>query len=238
MSLSSTASRRSTVESASYDEGLRGFMLSVFNRMTIGLGVTGLVAYLISASPALTQFFLTGVMSWVSLLSPFAFLLVLMFGINRLSYAAAQGVFWAYCGVMGISMTAIVLTYTGASVALAFAVTAGTFAAMSLYGYTTKTDLTKMGSFLMMALFGLLIAMIANLFFASSVMDVVISVAAVLIFTGLTAYDVQSLKDMYLNSNGREDLAKMGILGSLNLYLDFLNLFLHILRLTGTVSKD
>ena len=237
---------------AAIDEGLRSYMLRVYNYMGLGLVVTGLVAYFAAAAAiapdaasAVAQMsngvYLTnwGVMlfnsplAWVIMLSPLAFVLVLSFGINKLSTGAAQLLFWAFAAVMGLSLSSIFLVYTGASIAKVFFITAATFGAMSLYGYTTKRDLTNMGTFLFMGLIGSIIASLVNIFLASSMLDYAISVVGVLVFVGLTAYDTQKIKESYSESYGADVLAKNAIMGALSLYLDFINLFLMLLRLFG-----
>jgi FtsH-binding integral membrane protein len=165
--------------------------------------------------------------------SPLAFVLALSFGINKMQASTAQTVFWAFAAVMGLSLANIFLLYTGASITRVFFITAGTFAGMSLYGYTTKRDLTGMGSFLMMGLIGIIIASVVNMFLASSALHFVISVVGVLIFVGLTAYDTQKIKSMYLEADVAEVMSKKVIMGALTLYLDFINLFVMLLRLFG-----
>ena len=237
---------------AAIDEGLRSYMLKVYNYMGIGLVVTGLVAYFGNAlamttnpdqavaqlanGEMLTQWgalLYTSPLMWVIALSPIAFVLALSFGINRMSTATAQAVFWAFAAVMGLSLSSIFMVYTDASIAKVFFITAATFGAMSLWGYTTKRDLTGMGSFLMMGLIGLIIAMLVNIFLQSSMLEFAISAIGVLIFVGLTAYDTQKIKESYSASHGAEVLAKGAIMGALSLYLDFINLFMMLLRLTG-----
>ena len=219
------------------DEGLRSYMLRVYNYMGLGLVVTGVVAYLTSqwamSSQANAELLYGSPLAWVIMLSPLAFVLVLSFGINKLSVGAAQGVFWAFAAVMGLSLSSIFLVYTGASIAKVFFITAATFGAMSLYGYTTKRDLTQMGSFLMMGLIGLIIASVVNIFMQSGMLEFIISAVGVLIFVGLPAYDTQKIKESYSESHGAELLAKGAIMGALSLYLDFINLFLMLLRLFG-----
>jgi uncharacterized protein len=219
------------------DEGLRSYMLKVYNYMGIGLVVTGLVAWFTSqwamSSQANEQLLYGSPLAWVIMLSPLAFVLVLSFGINKLSVGAAQATFWGFAAVMGLSLSSIFLVYTGASIAKVFFITAATFGAMSLYGYTTKRDLTGMGNFLFMGLIGLIIAMVVNIFLQSSMLEFAISAIGVLIFVGLTAYDTQKIKESYSESHGAEVLAKGAIMGALSLYLDFINLFLMLLRLFG-----
>ena len=224
------------------DEGLRSYMLKVYNYMGIGLVVTGLVAYfgnalaITSDGTALTAWgnlLYNSPLMWVVVLAPLAFVMVLSFGINKLSVGAAQLTFWAFSAVMGLSLSSIFMVYTDASIAKVFFITAATFGAMSLYGYTTKRDLTSIGHFLIMGLIGLVIAMVVNIFLASSALDFAISAIGVLIFVGLTAYDTQRIKESYHASFGADVLAKGAIMGALSLYLDFINLFLMLLRLFG-----
>lgn len=226
---------------AAIDEGLRSYMLRVYNYMGIGLVVTGLVAWFanqaaVDASGQLTGWgalLYTSPLMWVVALSPLAFVLVLSFGIQKLSVGAAQATFWAFAAVMGLSLSSIFMVYTDASIAKVFFITAATFGAMSLWGYTTKRDLTGMGNFLFMGLIGLIIAMVVNIFLASSMLEFAISAIGVLIFVGLTAYDTQKIKESYHESHGAEALAKGAIMGALSLYLDFINLFMMLLRLFG-----
>ena len=232
---------RTTVD-AQIDEGLRSYMLRVYNYMTIGLVLTGLTAYVVSSTPALLQLFYAQnalgqiqptMLAYVAMFSPLAFILVLSFGINRMRASTAQLVFWLFAGVMGLSMSHIFLTFTGTSITRVFFITATTFAAMSLYGYTTKRDLTGMGQFLMMGLIGIIIAMVVNLFLKSSGLSYIISIIGVLVFVGLTAYDTQKIKEMYSELDGSEVAGKKAIMGALRLYLDFINLFMMLLHLFG-----
>lgn len=222
---------------AAIDEGLRSYMLKVYNYMGLGLVVTGLVAFFTSqwamSSQANAELLYASPLAWVIMLSPLAFVLVLSFGINKLSVGAAQLTFWGFAAVMGLSLSSIFLVYTGASIAKVFFITAATFGAMSLYGYTTKRDLTGMGNFLMMGLIGLIIASIVNIFMQSGPLDFAISAIGVLIFVGLTAYDTQKIKESYDVGFGADVLAKGAIMGALSLYLDFINLFMMLLRLFG-----
>jgi uncharacterized protein len=222
------------------DEGLRSYMLKVYNYMGIGLVVTGLVAWF-SNQAAVSNGQLTGwgellytsPLMWVVALAPLGFVLVLSFGINKLSVGAAQATFWAFAAIMGLSLSSIFMVYTDASIAKVFFITAATFGAMSLYGYTTKRDLSGIGNFLIMGLIGLIIAMIVNIFLQSTALEFAISAIGVLIFVGLTAYDTQKIKESYNVSFGADVLAKGAIMGALSLYLDFINLFLMLLRLFG-----
>lgn len=216
-----------------FDEGLRQHMLRVYNYMGAGLVLTGLIAALVSTNAGLMAAIFHTPLKWVVMLAPLAFVMVLSFGINRLSFATAQLVFWGYCASMGLSMASIFMVFTGASIALTFFVTAATFLSMSLYGYTTKADLTKMGSFLMMGVLGIVIAGLANIFFQSPALHFAISAIGVVIFTGLTAYDTQSIKESYAEGYDRESNGKLALMGALTLYLDFINLFQFLLQFLG-----
>ena len=226
---------------AEIDEGLRAYMLTVYNYMASALALTGLAAYVTANTPAILQLLYTvqgnmiapTMLGYVAMFSPLAFVLALNFGINRMQASTVQMVFWAFAVVMGLSLSSILLTYTGASVAKTFFVTAAAFGSLSLYGYTTKKNLTGMGSFLIMGLFGLIIASIVNMFMQSGAMDFIISVLGVLIFAGLTAYDTQRIKLMYLESDHSETASKKAVMGALSLYLDFINMFLFLLRFMG-----
>ena len=230
-----------------FDAGLRAHMLKVYNYMASGLALTGIVAAVVAQMSA--QFGPTGQLlgftefgqalfgsplKWVVMLSPFAFILVLSFGIHKLSASTAQLLFWAFAAVMGVSMASIFIAFTGASVARVFFITAATFAGMSLWGYTTQRDLTGWGSFLFMGLIGVIIAMIVNIFLASDALGFAISVIGVLVFTGLTAYDTQKIKEMYFAGDDEVVAGRKAIMGALRLYLDFINLFLMLLSLFGS----
>jgi FtsH-binding integral membrane protein len=235
---STVAARPGTA--AVIDEGLRSYMLKVYNYMTIGLVVTGLVAYFSNqaafANGQLTswgELLYTSPLLWVVAFAPLAFVLVLSFGINKMSSGAAQITFWAFAAVMGLSLSSIFLVYELGSIAKVFFITAATFGAMSLYGYTTKRDLTGMGNFLFMGLIGIIIASIVNIWLASDGLSFAISILGVLIFTGLTAWDTQKIKESYAVSDSGELMGKKAIMGALSLYLDFINLFLMLLRLFG-----
>lgn len=218
---------------ADIDEGLRAYMLGVYNYMTVALGLTGLVAYLTSQSPTLLNAIYGTPLQWVVLLAPLGMVFFMSARINSMSAGAAQISFWIFSGLMGLSLSYIFLAYTGASITRVFFITAGTFAAMSLYGYTTKRDLTGIGSFLIMGLIGLIVASIVNIFMQSTALHWAISVIGVLIFVGLTAYDTQKIRRMYSEADGSDVVTRKSIMGALTLYLDFLNLFLMLLRLFG-----
>lgn len=221
------------IDRAAFDEGLRKHMLRVYNFMTLGLGVTGLVAFLVASTPALYVPIFGSPLKWVVMLAPLAFVLVLSWRFDRMSSGALQGLFWAFCAVMGLSMASVFLVFTGASVARVFFITAAMFAATSLWGYTTKTDLSRMGSFLMMGLVGIVIAGLVNIFIGSSALQFAISVIGVVVFTGLTAYDTQAIKEQYAEHWGEEANAKLAVMGALSLYLNFINLFQMLLHLMG-----
>jgi FtsH-binding integral membrane protein len=223
---------------AAYDAGLRSYMLSVYNYMASGVLLTGIVALLFSwggaESPAATLIMAGGPLAWIIMLSPLAFVMVLSFGINRLSTGTAQMLFWAFAVVMGLSMSTIFLRFTGVSIAQTFFATTAAFAGLSLYGYTTKRDLSAFGTFLVMGVVGLLVAMIINIFLQSSAMALVISAIGVLLFAGLTAYDTQRIKSMYAYVAGTDMMGKTVIMGALSLYLDFVNMFTFLLNFMGS----
>lgn len=218
---------------AGLDIGLRTYMLKVYNLMAMALLLTGLVAFVASSSPQFMLAIFGTPLKWVVIFAPLAVVLLLSFKIDTLSYATAQTIFWAYAGLMGLSLSTLFVIYTGESITRVFFITASTFGAMSLYGYTTKRDLSGFGSFLFMGLIGIIIASIVNIFLQSSAMQFVISIISVLVFTGLTAYDTQAIKDRYYQSAGQEQLSKIALMGALELYLDFINLFISLLRIFG-----
>ena len=218
---------------AGIDVGLRQYMLRVYNYMTLGLALTGGVAFAASTSPELMQTIHGTGLKWIVMLAPLGFVMFLSARLHAMSPATAQMVFWAFACLMGLSLSYIFLAYTGASITRVFFITAGTFAGMSLYGYTTKRDLSGFGSFLFMGLIGILIASVVNMFLQSSAMDFVISVIGVLVFVGLTAYDTQAIKSVYSETDTGAVQEKKAIMGALRLYLDFINLFIMLLRLFG-----
>ena len=216
------------------DAGLRSYMLSVYNYMASGVLLTGIVAMLFAQSGMAAQILGgPGILKWIIMLAPLGFVMTLSFGINRLSSTTAQALFWAYAAVMGLSMASIFLVYTGTSIAQTFFATAAAFAGLSLFGYTTKRDLSGFGTFLIMGVVGLLVASLINIFLRSPVMDLAISAIGVLVFAGLTAYDTQKIKSMYSYVAGTEMVAKSVVMGALSLYLDFVNMFLFLLRFMG-----
>lgn len=227
-----TASVSSQTQAGSLDQGLRAHMVRVFNYMGGGLALTGLVAYIV-AHTALAGVIFGTPLKWVAMLAPFAFIFYMNFKIQTISAARAQTLFWAFCGTMGLSLATIFMVFTEASVARAFFITGATFGAMSLWGYTTKKDLSQFGSFLMMGVLGLFIASIVNIFMGSSMLQWVVSVAGVAIFTGLTAYDVQNIKHTYSESWGAEANSKLAVIGALSLYMNFINALQFMLSLMG-----
>jgi hypothetical protein len=247
-----TGATRAAETAAVLDVGLRAYMLRVYNWMSSGLVLTGLVAYGIANSSLLDLFWREvqtprGVMhaptilAFIAMFAPLAFVMVLSFGVNRLSTGAAQALYWAFCVAMGASLTNIFIVYTGQSITRVFFITAGTFAATSLYGYTTRADMTKMGSFLMMGLFGIIIASLVNMFLGSAGLQFAISVIGVLVFVGLTAYDTQRIKATYIQAvyaYGPEMAAKRSVYDSLSLFLNFINLFMFLLQLMGNRNSS
>ena len=241
--------RAAAKETTVTDEGLRAYMLKVYNYMASGVLLTGVFSILffnlsggyniqfssagISGLSSIGYAIYASPLKWVVMLAPLGIVFYMSFGINKMSAAKAQTVFWVFAALMGISLSSIFLMYTGGSIARVFFITSGTFGAMSIYGYTTKRDLTKLGSFLMMGLIGIIIASIVNLFLKSGPMYFIISILGVLIFVGLTAYDTQKIKNMYSASDTGELMGKKAVMGALTLYLDFINLFIMLLRLFG-----
>jgi FtsH-binding integral membrane protein len=220
-----------------FDTGLRSYMLSIYNYMTSGVLLTGIVALLFSSgganSPAAKVFVTGGPLAWLLMLAPLGFVFAMSFGANRFSKSTLQLLYWGFAIVMGLSLSTIFLVYTGTSIAATFFATAGAFAGLSLFGYTTKKDLSAFGTFLIMGVIGLIIASVINMFLHSQSLMWAISSLGVLIFAGLTAYDTQRLKASYAQLRGTELAAKMVILGALQLYLDFINMFLFLLRFMG-----
>jgi len=215
------------------DAGLRSHMLSVYNYMGLALALTGLTAFVTATTPFMVQLIFGTPLKWVVMLAPLGFIFFLGARVHKMSLSATQITFWAFAVVMGLSMASIFLVFTGTSIARVFFITAATFGAMSLYGYTTKRDLSKFGSFLFMGLIGIIVAMIVNIFLASSALQFAISVIGVLVFTGLTAYDSQRIKEEYNELADHESSSKMAIMGALSLYLNFINLFMMLLHLFG-----
>ena len=228
-----TMARPQTMDT-SVDAGLRAFMLGIYNNMSIGLAITGLVAFFASQSQPFMQLINGTPLRWVVMLAPLGFVIYLSARVMKMSPAAARGWFFAFAAVMGLSLSYIFLVYTGASIAKVFFITAASFGALSLWGYTTKKNLSAMGSFMMMGLFGIIIAMLVNIFLKSTAMDFAISAIGVVVFAGLTAWDTQRLKHSYYEIGASAEMAgRVAIMGALSLYLDFLNLFLFLLRFMG-----
>ena len=241
-----SASVRSSASEAIIDQGLRSYMLKVYNYMGSALLLTGFIALFTFKLAAVTgpngeligltslgnSLYNSG-LAWIVMLAPLGVVLYMSFGIAKMSASKAQTIFWIFASLMGLSLSSIFIAYTGTSITRVFFITAGTFGAMSIYGYTTKRDLTKLGSFLMMGLIGIIIASLVNIFMKSTMMYFVISILGVLIFVGLTAYDTQKIKNMYLASDSGELIGKKAVMGALTLYLDFINLFIMLLRLFG-----
>jgi uncharacterized protein len=226
---------RTGAQAVEIDEGLRSYMLRVYNYMASGVLLSGIVAYAV-ANTALAGIIFGTPLKWVVMLAPLAFVMVLSFGINRLSFFAAQALYWVFAATMGASLASILLVYSGESVARVFFITSATFAAVSLYGYTTKADLSKFGTFLFMGLIGIVIASLVNIFIGSSAIQFAISVIGVLVFTGLTAYDTQQIKESYYGLQDQDTANKTALMGALGLYLNFINLFSMLMNLMG--SRD
>ena len=227
------------VPHAARDAGLRSYMLSVYNYMASGVLLTGIIA-LLFANSSLVNLIVdptTGratLLFWVALFAPLGLVMWLSYGINRMSANTAQMIFWAYAALIGVQFSSLFLVYTGVSIAQAFFATAASFLGLSLYGYTTKRDLSGMGTFLIMGVVGLFVAMLINFFLRSPALNLAISAIGVLIFAGLTAYDTQKIKSVYYSVAGHgEAMAKSAVIGALNLYIDFINLFLFLLRFMG-----
>ena len=220
-----------------FDQGLRSYMLSIYNYMASGVLLTGVVA-LLTARSGLAAQFASGPLMWLVALSPLAIVLAMSFGMHKFSRGTLQAMFWAFAVLMGLSLSTLFLVYTGASIATTFFATAGAFAGLSLWGYTTKKDLSGFGTFLIMGVVGLIIASLINLFLQSSGLSLAISFLGVLIFAGLTAYDTQKLKNIYDQVRGTDMMGKVVIMGALNLYLDFINMFLFLLRFMGVARSE
>ena len=226
------------VEAASVDLGLRQYMLGVYNYMASGLALTGIVALLVSSSPEAMATIFGTPLKWVIMLAPLGLVFFLGARLGQMQVSTARTLFWVYAGLMGASLSSIFLVYTGQSVVQVFFITAAAFGSLSLYGYTTKRNLSAFGSFLVMGLFGLIIASVVNMFLHSSAMAFVISAAGVLIFSGLTAWDTQQIRDMYWQGDTSDVAGKKSIMGALMLYMDFVNLFLMLLQFFGVRRDD
>lgn len=225
-----------TAERTRIDEGLRAHMVRVYNYMTGGLLLTAVMAFVFSQPPFINLLYSPTGMTGFGYLVMFAPLLMIFgFGwvLQKGSLAQVQGVFWGFAALMGMSLSYIFLAYTGASITRVFLITSAMFGSMSIYGYTTKKDLTNMGAFLFMALIGVIIASIVNIFLRSTGMDFVLSLLSVLIFTGLTAFDTQKIAQMYRYANGHDAATRIAVSGALSLYMDFINMFIHLLRFFG-----
>jgi FtsH-binding integral membrane protein len=242
MSFNPFNSSTTVATGAAVDQGLRAHMLRIYNYMGLGVALTGLVAWLVATTPALTQlFFAAGAdgrmgptaLGMIAMFAPLGFIFFFSFAAMRSSLSLLQGMFWLFCGVMGVSMSSIFLIFTGESIARTFFVVSAMFFATSLYGYTTKRDLAQMGSFMVMGLIGILIAGIVNLFLGSTALQFAISVLGVIIFTGLTAWDTQRIKETYAEGHGVETNNKLALFGALSLYLNFINLFQFMLQFMG-----
>ena len=238
-----TSDRAGTItDQAAYDVGLRQHMLRVYNYMASGLVLSGIVAYGLFASPALASLFFEveagrvvglNILGWIAIFAPLGLLMLTSFRAAQMSVGAVRAVYWAVTALMGVSLSLLLFRYTGASVARTFFVTAAAFGALSLYGYTTKRDLSAFGKFLFMGLIGLILAGLVNMFWPSGTMSFIISVAGVLIFSGLIAYDTQRIKEQYAEAWGTEVAEKIAIFGALSLYLDFVNLFQFLMSFMG-----
>jgi FtsH-binding integral membrane protein len=231
----SIRSRASSLSST--DEGLRNFMLRVYSYMTAGLGITGVIAWLFSNAYASGNSIVVALMqaplAYIVMFAPLGIILWMSFGINKMKAKTAQNLFWIMAACYGISLASIFLVYTGATIARVFFISSSMFLAMSLWGYTTKKSLAKMGSFLMMGLIGLIIASVVNIFLGSSALQFAMSIIGVIIFAGLTAYDTQVLKEIYVSNENSEQVTKKAVMGALKLYLDFLLMFQYLLMLFG-----
>ncbi|WP_082896649.1 Bax inhibitor-1/YccA family protein [Parasphingorhabdus sp.] len=218
-----------------YDAGLRSYMLKVYNYMASGVLLTGIVAMLFASSGMAADIMMGGgMLKWVIILSPLAIVMAMSFGQNKFSTTTIQAMFWGFATLMGLSLSTIFLVYTGASIASTFFATSAAFLGLSLFGYTTKKDLSGWGSFLIMGVVGLLVAMVINIFLQSSMMQLVISAIGVLVFAGLTAYDTQRIKSMYQYVAGTDMVGKTVVLSALSLYLDFINMFQFLLYFMGS----
>jgi FtsH-binding integral membrane protein len=229
-------------DQATFDAGLRAHMVRVYNYMASGLALSGIVAFGLFSSPELAGMFFQlqagrvvglNMMGWIAIFAPLGLLLLVSFRAASMSVGSIQAVYWAVTALMGVSLSLVLFRYTGASVARTFFVTAAAFGALSLYGYTTKRDLTAMGKFLFMGVIGLVLAGIVNMIWPSGTMSFIISAAGVLIFSGLIAYDTQKIKEQYADAWGTDVAEKIAIFGALSLYLDFVNLFQFLMSFLG-----
>jgi FtsH-binding integral membrane protein len=218
---------------ANFDAGLRQHMLRVYNYMGLGLVVTGLVAFFVASTPALYVPIFSSPLKWVVMLAPLAFVLVFSFRMQSMSASGAQAMFWAFCAVMGLSLASVFLVFTGTSIARTFFIAATMFGATSLYGYTTKRDLTQFSSFLIMGLIGVVIASVVNIFLGSTALQFAVSVIGIFVFIGLTAWDTQTIKEQYAENFDAESQQKLAVFGAFSLYLNFINIFQLLLTFTG-----
>ncbi|RUW71572.1 MULTISPECIES: Bax inhibitor-1/YccA family protein [unclassified Mesorhizobium] len=218
---------------ALYDESLRRHMLRVYNYMGLGLVVTGAIAFAVASTPALYVPIFSSPLKWVVMLAPLAFVLLFSFRMQTMSAASAQAMFWAFCAVMGLSLASVFLVFTGTSIARTFFIAATMFGATSLYGYTTRRDLTQFSSFLIMGLIGVVIASLVNLFLGSTALQFAISVIGIAVFIGLTAWDTQTIKEQYAENFDAESQQKLAVFGAFSLYLNFVNIFQLLLNFTG-----
>ncbi len=225
-------------DQAAYDAGLRAFMQRVFTMMAAGLALTGAVAYFVGTSPALMATIWGSPLKWVVILAPLGMVFLLAGMIHRMSTATAQLVFWVYAALTGLSLSTIFVVYQLGSIAQVFFITSSVFLAAALWGYTTKSDLTRMGTFLFMGLIGIVIAGLVNLFVGSSMLQFIISCVGVIVFTGLTAWDTQNLKETYSEGYGHEATGKLAVMGALSLYMNFINLFVMMLQLLGNKNSE
>jgi uncharacterized protein len=243
---------RGFAQTGTVDAGLRAYMLRVYNWMTSGLLLTGIIAYAVSNTSLRDAFYhivptamgerlQPTALGFVSMFAPLGFVMVLSFGVNRLSRGTAQALYWAFCAAMGASLASLFFVYAGESIARVFFITAATFAATSIWGYTTKQDLSRAGGFLFMGLIGVVIASVVNMFVMSSALQFVVSVIGVLVFTGLTAYDTQRIRATYtqfVSYAGQDEADKRSVYDALSLYLNFINLFMMLLQLTGNRNSS
>ncbi|MBO6549852.1 MAG: Bax inhibitor-1/YccA family protein [Rhizobiales bacterium] len=231
-------SRGSLSRAREIDQGLRAYMMQVYNYMMAGVALTGVVAYgifyMAGTNPAFAQLMYNSPLKWVVMFAPLAMVFFLSARMHKMSFSGAQIAFWVFAALMGASLSWIFLRYGGTSIARVFFISAAAFGALSVYGYVTKKDLSGWGTFLFMGLIGIIIASIVNIFVASSALQFAISVIGVLVFAGLTAYDTQRIKEAYYVGHSAETLGKLAIMGALSLYLDFINLFMSLLSLFGS----
>jgi len=231
---SKTSFASSASRTATFDSALRDYMVKVYQHMSVALAISGLIAFMVSSSPQLMQAIFGTPLAYLVMFAPLVFVIVFGFKINSLSAEKAKNYLYFYSALMGLSMATIFFVYTATSITRVFLITASTFGAMSLYGYSTKKDLTSFGSFLIMGLIGIMIASLINIFLKSSGLDFAISIIGVFVFIGLTAYDTQRIKQTYYHFSGNDEMVnKMAVLGALNLYMDFINLFIMLLRFFG-----